>query len=1092
MATATPPFKVKALFQYSTDYEEDLNFDVGQLITVSEIEDEEWFSGYYDEDGVRKEGIFPKTFVAVVAAPKEAVQHAEEQPDSAEELEVEVEERKDVELEQEVKQAHSPQQQKSQQEQPQGVGSQFGEKEEKEHSTKQETSPIDVSKPKVATTDTVTSQEAENTENSGTSPVRRHNSTSHNEMLNRISTFNHGTVAPMPTKGPVNEAPVKKSFVAAPSSYVPQGFGDKPKPKSVSQETHPANVISEHSQREEEEEEPKMSLKERIALLQKRQQEEAERAQAILKRKEHKKKKKEQQYTQAPELQETETEPTETNLDRSKTADSTAASQQGELIDAALPVEHEQGIIAKDQEISGVEKQEITPSVANESEDDQSDNENIESNQGNTIENELANEDEDDARSQEEIEEHRSDNNEDDDKEEEDDEEEEDEEEVKRRNLRERMAKLSGGVGMFGMMGVPTPFGAPAGGKPASKNEKKAVKTENENLDVTGSKLDSLPNVAAAQAVGASHFQLPDDGSAPSDESELVDESDEVTSQADATAPDEQEVPTSVSSHPPIPLSARQVPIPTPRVPVSETEVHTASETTNLPPLYTQGSSKEEQEVGSPISPSVVPPKIPSIPKRTPVSPSSHRAPPVPAPAVPISPQNISPSAQRRLSQELGRSIPKVPPPGVPPIPTRDFVDPGAGVSETSGSPDVPKQTISDASEAPPLVEFDPEAMNQNFNHEHHSPEDSDNNVTGYEADEDTDVNRSPSHMATKPSVPIPEVRKAQTEVNQIKDPKVGRSQTLPPAAPAPPIPGFAPNVPSPKVPSRVRKEAPPPPPVPAPTAGPAVAQQHPLTLKEVPSGSNSIERKNSVLSATQSNKFTDQTWYVKGRAPPGFSARIHDDVLLEVDTNTIRRRGNRNTIYRDFYVLSFDLSQDVFEVEWDESLPEEAETKHHRIDAPVFTVDTLVWNSQEYGSKVFQLAHSFIGKQLDASLVETIFSQIEGILPPIGVKGYGATIYKNNSNSSVSQHDEFRPGDVLCMLKSKFVGHKLKPAFEVGNKTEPYCGIISEFDSQKNKLRVIEQDSRGKVKANSYRLNDFKSGKIRVFRPIGRDAIGW
>ena len=44
-------------------------------------------------------------------------------------------------------------------------------------------------------------------------------------------------------------------------------------------------------------------------------------------------------------------------------------------------------------------------------------------------------------------------------KKEEEEEEEEETEEDKRRKLIERMAKISGGRNMFGMMGMPTPFG---------------------------------------------------------------------------------------------------------------------------------------------------------------------------------------------------------------------------------------------------------------------------------------------------------------------------------------------------------------------------------------------------------------------------------------------------------------------------------------------------------------------------------------------------------------------------------------------------------------------------------------------------------
>src|SRR5579871_1956053 len=58
------PFKVKAVFEYSSPHDEDLNFPEGQIITVTEDDEEDWYTGeYVDASGVKKEGIFPRNFV---------------------------------------------------------------------------------------------------------------------------------------------------------------------------------------------------------------------------------------------------------------------------------------------------------------------------------------------------------------------------------------------------------------------------------------------------------------------------------------------------------------------------------------------------------------------------------------------------------------------------------------------------------------------------------------------------------------------------------------------------------------------------------------------------------------------------------------------------------------------------------------------------------------------------------------------------------------------------------------------------------------------------------------------------------------------
>lgn len=61
---AVPPFKVKAIYDYSSPHEDDLNFPTGQIITVTEKEDDDWYVGEYsDASGNPHNGLFPKNFV---------------------------------------------------------------------------------------------------------------------------------------------------------------------------------------------------------------------------------------------------------------------------------------------------------------------------------------------------------------------------------------------------------------------------------------------------------------------------------------------------------------------------------------------------------------------------------------------------------------------------------------------------------------------------------------------------------------------------------------------------------------------------------------------------------------------------------------------------------------------------------------------------------------------------------------------------------------------------------------------------------------------------------------------------------------------
>lgn len=61
---ASVSFKVKSIYEYTSGHEDDLPFGIGQIITVTDNDDADWYGGeYVDELGVKREGIFPRNFV---------------------------------------------------------------------------------------------------------------------------------------------------------------------------------------------------------------------------------------------------------------------------------------------------------------------------------------------------------------------------------------------------------------------------------------------------------------------------------------------------------------------------------------------------------------------------------------------------------------------------------------------------------------------------------------------------------------------------------------------------------------------------------------------------------------------------------------------------------------------------------------------------------------------------------------------------------------------------------------------------------------------------------------------------------------------
>ncbi|KAK5721673.1 hypothetical protein LTR15_006264 [Elasticomyces elasticus] len=61
---AAPPFKVKAIYEYASEHDDDLKFPIGQVINVTELEGDDWYVGEFtDSNGAKQEGLFPSNFV---------------------------------------------------------------------------------------------------------------------------------------------------------------------------------------------------------------------------------------------------------------------------------------------------------------------------------------------------------------------------------------------------------------------------------------------------------------------------------------------------------------------------------------------------------------------------------------------------------------------------------------------------------------------------------------------------------------------------------------------------------------------------------------------------------------------------------------------------------------------------------------------------------------------------------------------------------------------------------------------------------------------------------------------------------------------
>ena len=156
---------------------------------------------------------------------------------------------------------------------------------------------------------------------------------------------------------------------------------------------------------------------------------------------------------------------------------------------------------------------------------------------------------------------------------------------------------------------------------------------------------------------------------------------------------------------------------------------------------------------------------------------------------------------------------------------------------------------------------------------------------------------------------------------------------------------------------------------------------------------------------------------------------------------------------------------------------------------------------SSSLGHNIGGFAEKSIGSKLGSGIVEEAIHKLtaanSNILKPIGEKAFGATVYKNFSHN-ITKVDDIRPGDIICMRNTKCTSHKGLGGLgtknvSAGEGSNIYSAVIVEYDpKKKDKGKVAENGKDGIVKREIYKFADLKTGRIKVYRILPRDSVGW
>jgi myosin tail region-interacting protein MTI1 len=506
------PFKVKAIYEYSSPHDDDLSFPYGQIITVTAEEDDDWYAGdFVDSTGGEHQGIFPRNFVeryepevpSRPARPKRAKKENELATPAPAPAQISPKESVTATQEGET----SPERPVEKSSAPPG-------------NSASPASAQPATRPLSSTTAVKASQQPPPNSTSKDMPAEAPDKPSGGSFKDRIAAFNKPAASPVAPFKPGGQGSssstgfIKKPFVAPPpskNSYIPPPR-EPPPTKLYRREEDPGlNETAEDSEASmplpgekveacEEERSKPTSLKDRIALLQKQQLEQAARHAEAAQKKE-KPKRPPKRRTGSQECMEPLEAPAEADLEPVDTSDTVGkksvdfaddeseplGGQGGHQPSSAVPMStppqpsRELMSDTNDADYSAAGDTEEAYDTSTSREDDRE--------RGLGAQTAMRKEEPVTVgvaveKSDEELEE-----------------EQDMDPEIKRRmEIRERMAKMSGGMGLMGMFGPP-------GGIPApSKRSQPSADVER---DVTSGTAETFPRAPPIPVPGMSNAKGP-------------------------------------------------------------------------------------------------------------------------------------------------------------------------------------------------------------------------------------------------------------------------------------------------------------------------------------------------------------------------------------------------------------------------------------------------------------------------------------------------------------------------------------------------------------------------------------------------------
>ncbi|KAI0927093.1 hypothetical protein AcW1_007558 [Taiwanofungus camphoratus] len=144
-----------------------------------------------------------------------------------------------------------------------------------------------------------------------------------------------------------------------------------------------------------------------------------------------------------------------------------------------------------------------------------------------------------------------------------------------------------------------------------------------------------------------------------------------------------------------------------------------------------------------------------------------------------------------------------------------------------------------------------------------------------------------------------------------------------------------------------------------------------------------------------------------------------------------------------------------------------------------------------ETASVLFEKSRkSLVGDGSYLGFVTAVLSQVPNAAQPAPpFETFGYLTYAQTGSAVQKRASDVMPGDVIVLQDAKFKGHKgLQIYHQTVGVGEPLFAIVSDYEMKKAKVKVFQANQhvgQQTVESASYRLEDLKSGSIKIFRVL-------